>query len=120
MHTLNLETCTRLCLTNSKINFAMASNLKLIFIQNLRKSQIFQKSKHAHGQKVLKLNNLKDSKISFFKGNYVINNYLPDLSKLPTAILKSGDYMGECKILDKDEKFLAGVQTFGQLIYVAG
>lgn len=60
------------------------------------------------------------SKLCPLIGNYVINNYLPDFSKLPTALMQSGDYMLECKFFDKDGKFLNGIQTYGQLIAIAG
>lgn len=55
--------------------------------------------------------------INEIPGNYYVNNYIPDLSKIP-PVLESGDYMIECKVFDKDGKFLNGLQTYGQMIFL--
>lgn len=45
---------------------------------------------------------------------------MPDLSKIPTTILQSGDFMVECKFFDKNDNLIIGTQIYGQIIYIPG
>jgi hypothetical protein len=49
----------------------------------------------------------------FKKGSYEVDNYMPDLSKLP-PVFESGDYMVECQGKKNDE-IINGYKLFAQI-----